>query len=741
MRLAYLGFFERVLSYVLDKILSPIFNWLVDLLTSIISWLCNTILEPLLIHVLLPLVQTVIDLLLKTFSSIFYFIMSSLWMIIDAIEVAFDIFIGLKPVVDTYTGAEGSLLEMLYSLDTIRYSFYLIMILGIGMALLFSIYAVTKSMFDLDFDNQKPVSKVIASTLKAAVQFMMVPLLVLFLIRFSAVLVSSIDTSMQIGMSGYSEEVDNNSSLGSTLFMMSSLNAAKSDGFNSNSASPDVRIGTVNDPVRGPFYRRDVDYDYADIDKVDDFFDLGEMDYLTGLLTTVFLLFILVSCSLVFIQRIFDMLLLYIVSPLFVSMYPLDDGERFKKWRDLFIGKCFSGFGTIISMRLYLIVVPAVMTNQISFTGATGSIEMAFLMKILVLLGGAYALLKSGPMITKLISSSVGQQEASTSDMTQHLMFDTIRDRFTGNKKGGKGGEGGEGKDGEGKDGEGGEGKGGEGGEGGKGGDAVGERPGGGKIKGLEGDKKNKAADKAAQAAQSNQKTRKILGMTFKTNRDGKWRPEIKMGSLFTNSYGADGSHKVKLLGMNLRWDKDGNMNRARFLGIGAGWHKSKDENGNETMKRGFEMNWGALYTNKTHKDGSRSSSILGVSRHWNAAGNLTDSGGFGVRFRRNTETGEMYMSSNRWIGLNRVQDDDGSVHTTSRFGLHYSKNEDGKYRFSGGYGLFVDREMNEQGKVENVGVGLNMFGHKRYLYNNVSSRLANEEWRSRNNQKGDDKK
>ena len=65
-------------------------------------------------------------------------------------------------------------------------------------------------------------------------------------------------------------------------------------------------------------------------------FNLADFDYLIGFIAAVFLLFTIAVCLIVFVQRVFELMLLYIVSPYFVCMIPLDDGERFGRWREMF---------------------------------------------------------------------------------------------------------------------------------------------------------------------------------------------------------------------------------------------------------------------------------------------------------------------------------------------------------------------------------------------------------------------
>ena len=407
MQLVYMGIFSAVFDWVLDHIFSPVFDFVGKLLTSLFSWLFNNILGPLLKEVFVPLFKTLFELLYTILAGVLYQGMAALMKLIDTMQKCFDILIGISNVTDTKTGQTGSLLEILYNIQTIRNAFWYITALGLVLALFLTIYAVTKSMFDLDFDNKRTVSKVLTAFFRAALQFLLVPLFVLVMIQFSGKLVGILDTTIRV----QSDSTDN-STLGTTIFVVSSLDAAKDDAYNvSKSNDPDIGI---NDPVRKPFYQRKSDY--MDVKAVENKFKFEKFDFFVGYGLCIFMFVTLIACMMIFVQRIFDMLVLYIVSPFFVAQIPLDDGEKFKSWRETFIGKCFSGFGCVIAMRLYLMMCPAIVGNQITFTGMDGSVESAYIFKMLFLLGGAWSVMKSGSMITGLLSLQASRQESQTAD-------------------------------------------------------------------------------------------------------------------------------------------------------------------------------------------------------------------------------------------------------------------------------------------------------------------------------------
>ena len=108
----------------------------------------------------------------------------------------------------------------------------------------------------------------------------------------------------------------------------------------------------------------------------------------------------MLMCLFTFIRRLFEILLLYMVSPYFVAMMPLDDGEKFKQWFGLFMGKLFTGYGSVVVMKVYLLVLPLFMRGGIQFSDMGR--ESTFLMYGLVALGGACLLYTSGTCGTSI---------------------------------------------------------------------------------------------------------------------------------------------------------------------------------------------------------------------------------------------------------------------------------------------------------------------------------------------------
>ncbi len=402
MQIVYLGLLSKVFDEVFEAILSPVFQFMSEILETSLTWLFQEVLGPLLEAVLWPLFVAIVDLYFDIMCAWIFFLYTSLLQVVDAMETAFDVFSGLSTVIYNDTQTDMTLLEVLFRLDAIQTAVWVLIAVGFALTFLFAVVATLRSMMDLELERSgRTISKVLSSTMKAMFQLVMIPVVCLFVIQLSGAILSSIDTALANTES---------TTLSRMVFCISSLDACIDENYNTSTAT-NSNLVSVTDLYRSKFYYEGDGYlNYWDSDTVKLYFDLSEFDYTIGFAGALFLIMVLGMCLMTFICRIFEVLMLFIVAPLFVSVMPLDDGERFKGWRDMFVGKIFSGYGSVVAMELYMILVPAVMSGRISFI-AEGSTEAEYLIRLIFLLGGAWAVTKAGPTVTQLINATAGYQE------------------------------------------------------------------------------------------------------------------------------------------------------------------------------------------------------------------------------------------------------------------------------------------------------------------------------------------
>lgn len=192
------------------------------------------------------------------------------------------------------------------------------------------------------------------------------------------------------------------------LFLIVGMNAANNERYNTGNLYDSLRNGYITG-----------EKDYVDITQVKKDFNLQKIDYFVGYIAAVVFVIIMAICIFTFIVRLFNILLLYITAPLYVSSMPLDEGSKFQSWLQAFVIQLFSGFGQIIAMRLYLIVIPIIVSDDLIFFAGDGLwiSTLNWFARLLMILGGAWAVLKAGGLVSSILSGNPGmhaaQQEAA----------------------------------------------------------------------------------------------------------------------------------------------------------------------------------------------------------------------------------------------------------------------------------------------------------------------------------------
>lgn len=182
-------------------------------------------------------------------------------------------------------------------------------------------------------------------------------------------------------------------SVAGTIFLVSSMEAANSSVYRNNPSFDDaLRRSYLNGSKS-----------YMNLKQVRKDFDIWEVRYDVGYIACLVFIVILAQCIFLFIIRLFDLLLLYLAAPAFASSIPLDDGVRFQAWRQAFTIKVISGFGSVMAMRLYLVMIQILMDGKLRFfeNNATN-----YLCQLLFILGGSYAVLKASPLLTQLVAGN-----------------------------------------------------------------------------------------------------------------------------------------------------------------------------------------------------------------------------------------------------------------------------------------------------------------------------------------------
>ena len=650
METVYLGLFSSLFKAIYDAILKPIIDFFGGLLNKLFTWIFENILKPLLIDVLLPLFKWLIELIYEILAGFLYAVLKELLHIIDIVQTVFNAFAGIEPV--TYENNKYYLLELFFSNGDLQKATWIMIAIALALMMAFSIIAVMRSMADLSGEMKNPVGKVLRLTFEGFLKLIMIPILCIFLITLSGRILISVTDGISAVSAPVSEDgntMGTKTTLARVIFCMTTLDAAKSGEYNVSSS----KTAGITDGLRGAYYFSDYaggSKDYYDSGQVSNDFNFAKMNFIVGFGVALIFLKILITCCFKFINRMFNVLLLYLSSPLFACSMPLDEGKNYNQWKDMFVGQLFSGYGAVVAMQLYLIIAPAILSGNIQFGGE--STEGDLVIRMVFIIGGAFAIENAGSMITGMISSTAASMESAQEKEASGLMDagmaiaktagNIMKSRFSGGKEkeGKEGAKGdlkkalsGEGKDGEGKDGEGNEGEGKEGGkEDGKESSNKfdGKKPGSaGSGAKFEGGKGSGSGSSGAQVTDSAKK----MSEAKKSNKSNAPKPDTKgeadqdeeeeegeaggtegTGGKSTNkSSGKTSDNKGGAAGAAKKKDKNvagANRHKVTSSWMGGLLVLGRDKDG----KRRFGINLGSKLNFGLKKDGTVSGNVFGIA-------------------------------------------------------------------------------------------------------------------------------
>lgn len=351
----------------------------------------ENIIETIFNEVYVPIIRLVFDILLKYIKDVVLVFWQDLLLsgyvvllkVVNFFEQMFDIFSGTTEV--TYNGKPNDLLSIMFQLNGVSKVLGIITVIATVMAFIFAIYSTLKHMSDSVLEDGSPITDVLKNGFKSAVTFMLVPLLCVCLLQLSSMIIKQIDITFNYAGNAYS-----GAGMDDVLFITSAAPCANS--------GTNVQDFALNNR-------------YWDVNKIKESFDESKINLVSAYVTSILVIVTMFGACIIFIKRVFELLVLYLVSPFFSASIALDGGAHFAKWRDLFVAKFFSGFGSIITMKLYILVSPVLVSSDLKFSG-DGDTDLCI--KMAFLIGGAWAVFKGQGTILQILNPEIAAQENQT---------------------------------------------------------------------------------------------------------------------------------------------------------------------------------------------------------------------------------------------------------------------------------------------------------------------------------------
>ena len=309
------------------------------------------------------------------FYEFLYMISKTLFRLIDGLILCANKLCGIETI--NFDGEETDFLSYLLRSDTVGFAFRVSAILATVLLVAFTIYMIIRSILK-DKAEGTPI-QIAVKSFKTLLMFFFVPVVILAFMTVGNKFMNAL----------YSATIHGASTPGAFLFSAFAVD------------------GGMNSEIADQFSKGILDYN--DTDLVSRYMDLSNFPFLFSWLTGGVVLFGIGSAMLVFVDRVLSLVILYIAAPISISTSVMDDGARFKLWRDQFMSKFIMGYGMILAINVYAMVCGLVMNPQLVFFADNSFLNL--IMKLLILAGGALTMQKSMALIGNLVSQGGGSNE------------------------------------------------------------------------------------------------------------------------------------------------------------------------------------------------------------------------------------------------------------------------------------------------------------------------------------------
>lgn len=289
-----------------------------------------------------------------------------LWLLklVDGLMELFSAISGVTNI--TYHGQQVNILELLVGDSTVAAIFWCIFILAVGLTCIFTIVGLVKNMIA----NNRNVSSIVGKFFLALLGTLAMLLVVFLGILIAGALLQLLAKIFQIG---------NTTKLSNAIF-----DACVGDWINGYSINGiDITSLSVSDIFGG--YKTATFGIFPNAWKLNGMVNPNTFMYLPALIAGIALCISLVIAVLNLAKRIYEIIFLYFCMPVSMSTLAMDDGARFKNWREMFVTKIILAYGAVLSVNLFVLILPFI--SQMSIAGVSSFANAMF--KVFMIVGGA----------------------------------------------------------------------------------------------------------------------------------------------------------------------------------------------------------------------------------------------------------------------------------------------------------------------------------------------------------------
>ena len=370
MRSQVLGLFGDIVNGI-GNIFSGIANWFSDRIGQYIDYFVSIILK------------------------FVYEILKIFFILIDFVQILFRKIAGLDTV--RYNGQDnisGDIAWWLFQQPAVTDALISLIVVAVVMLFMAVFVAIIRNNYKAKEAKETAIGPVIGQAFKALFSFIFVPIVCYFGVFVSNGLLKTIDQATRISDAvSISGEVFSASAMSANRARLSSdfaatLNATpglnfgifqddntgvltgktaaeKVDRAFASQQKVDARELTIDDSMAGcefMFHQQSPgtisQFDYRNTNLVFVYYDLTKFNWLFAFVSCFFITTTLLYAAMGVVQRLFEITLLFAISPPFIALMPLDGGSAFKNWAQKFIQSTVIMYGTVVALNFFFIIAP-----------------------------------------------------------------------------------------------------------------------------------------------------------------------------------------------------------------------------------------------------------------------------------------------------------------------------------------------------------------------------------------------
>jgi len=432
--------------------------------------------------------------LVNFFMTLIYYVLQTFFLVIDFINLIFRKMCGLDTVrLDSaYSGSvatgpngelEGDLALALIQSQQVIDVFISLLIVAVILLFVFTFIAIIKNQYNPE-KSKGSNGPIIGTALKALFTFLFVPAICIFGIFVSNGLLKTIDNATRItsatSMSGQIFKASANSAnrirtddafweffaqdtaginpsgmftsgtvggvnaqydlrdraalavdeaFATQLSWSGNINASYDDGLKHMQ-----NISSVNNISK---------FDYMNVSLVWVYYDLTKFNWLMAFVSCFFVGAALLVASIGVIQRLYEITILFAISPPFVSLMPLDGGKAFGGWKQKFVENVLIMYGTIVAINFFFIISPVLQnidlfytTSDIEAYGASGCQLFNDFAHVLFIICGALMIKDVSKLLNTLITGNDKADDLfQRGGKMQKAIGETVDNAYKGYKK------------------------------------------------------------------------------------------------------------------------------------------------------------------------------------------------------------------------------------------------------------------------------------------------------------------